>query len=491
MNKLNRRQFIGSLGGAALLAVAPARLLAQASRRVVIAGAGLAGLSAAYELAKSGYSVTVVEGRLRPGGRVYTLRDPFADGLFVETGGETIGDGYRRFLGYAREFGVTIDDPAADSLPGGAAKITGEAQRGLAIMMKGKLYPAGAPIQPHPYGLAGEEAALAPPSLLAKHLRAMAEEVARDAAKLAQFDQLSLADALRARGVSAKAIELMNVSLNYNDIETVSAGGILFEARRRMSGGTRILRVRGGNSNLVWALQKAAAKHGVEFIYGAVVKRVAHSPNGVKVGIETRAGAWLTLEAEEFISALPATTLREVVFDPPLPAAKAKAIRELPYTRVTKIFLQCRRRAWDEAGLGNGVWTDTPAERILAAPGDSPTRAIFTVWLDGDKGAIAADKLSDEARLAWGVEQFKAALPACANSVEGGATISWFNDPWTRGAYAHWQKGQLAERELLGASVGRLHFAGEHTAETSPGMEGALESASRVVAVIHSSTLRK
>jgi monoamine oxidase len=487
MNKLNRRQFIGSLGGAALLAVAPARLLAQASKRVVIAGAGLAGLSAAYELAKSGYSVTVVEARRRPGGRVYTLRDQFADGLFVETGGETIGDGYRRFLGYAREFGVTIDDPAADSLPGGAAKITGEAQRGLAMLMKGSLYPAGASITPHPYGLVGEEAAMVPPTLLAKHLRAMADEVARDASKLTRFDQMSLAEALRARRASAKAIELMNVSLNYNDIETVSAGGMLFEARRRASGGTRILRVRGGNSHLVSALEAAAIKHGVEFIYGARVKQVTHSASGVKTALETPAGLWLTLEAEEFVSALPATTLREVVFNPPLPAAKAKAIRELPYTRVTKIFLQCRRRAWDEAGLGNGLWTDTPAERILATPGESRARGIFTVWLDGDKGTMAADKLNDEARIAWGIEQFKAALPVCANSIEGGATISWLNDPLTRGAYAHWQKGQLADRALLGAALGRLRFAGEHTAENSPGMEGALESAARVVEEIRRS----
>jgi monoamine oxidase len=485
MNQLNRRQFIGSLGGTALSLAIPARLAAQQAKRVVIAGAGLAGLSAAYELAKSGYRVTVIEARLRPGGRVHTLRDPFADGLYVETGGETIGDGYHHFLRYAQELGVKLDSPLADSLPAGAAKITGEAQRGMATLMKGVLRPPNAPaasLTPHPYGLTGEEAALAPPALLTRHLRAMAEEVARDASKLAQFDQLSLAEALRARGVSAEAIALMNVSLNYNDIETVSAAGVLFEARRRLNAGTKILRVQGGNSRLTDALAAAAEQAGADFHFGTMVKRIAHSAKGVAVSVENRQGALQTLEADEYISTLPATTLRQIIFDPPLPDAKAKAIRELPYTRVTKIFLQCRRRAWDAADLGNGVWTDTPAERILAVPGDSRARGIFTVWLDGNQGTLEADRMSDEARIAWATRQFQTALPNCADSIEGGATVSWFNDTLARGAYAHWQKGQLAERALLGSTVGRLHFAGEHTAQNAPGMEGALESAARVVA---------
>jgi monoamine oxidase len=76
-------------------------------------------------------------------------------------------------------------------------------------------------------------------------------------------------------------------------------------------------------------------------------------------------------------------------------------------------------------------------------------------------------------------------LPAAANSVEGGATYSWANDPWARGAYAHFLQGQVTTlRPHLGTPTGRLHFAGEHTAENKSGMEGALESAERVVAEI-------
>ena len=63
---------------------------ALGSRQVLVLGAGLAGLAAAYELKKAGYAVTVLEARSRPGGRVLTYRDPFADGLYAEMGAEYV-----------------------------------------------------------------------------------------------------------------------------------------------------------------------------------------------------------------------------------------------------------------------------------------------------------------------------------------------------------------------------------------------------------------
>ena len=67
------------------------RLERQAApKRVLVVGAGLAGLSAAFELTQVGHDVTVLEARTRPGGRVDTLRDPFADGLYAEAGAARI-----------------------------------------------------------------------------------------------------------------------------------------------------------------------------------------------------------------------------------------------------------------------------------------------------------------------------------------------------------------------------------------------------------------
>jgi predicted NAD/FAD-dependent oxidoreductase len=63
-----------------------------AAKRVIVMGAGLAGLSAAYELTQAGHDVTLLEARTRPGGRVYTLREPFSDGMYAEAGARMIPD---------------------------------------------------------------------------------------------------------------------------------------------------------------------------------------------------------------------------------------------------------------------------------------------------------------------------------------------------------------------------------------------------------------
>jgi monoamine oxidase len=58
----------------------------RSPKKVVVIGAGLAGLAAAHELMQAGHEVTVLEARMWPGGRVYTIRDSFADGLYAEAG---------------------------------------------------------------------------------------------------------------------------------------------------------------------------------------------------------------------------------------------------------------------------------------------------------------------------------------------------------------------------------------------------------------------
>src|SRR5207253_784474 len=75
--RLTRRQFLGAATAAvASGAVRPRRALAATRGRVVVVGAGLAGLAAAFELTSAGWSVVVLEARRRLGGRVLTLRSP-------------------------------------------------------------------------------------------------------------------------------------------------------------------------------------------------------------------------------------------------------------------------------------------------------------------------------------------------------------------------------------------------------------------------------
>ena len=78
------------------------------SRQVLVLGAGLAGLAAAYELKKAGFAVTVLEARTRPGGRVLTYRDPFADGLYAEMGAEYVDATDEYDHRFCKELGLKV-----------------------------------------------------------------------------------------------------------------------------------------------------------------------------------------------------------------------------------------------------------------------------------------------------------------------------------------------------------------------------------------------
>jgi len=473
---LTRREFIFSTSAVFV----SAKVFSRTKRRVLILGAGLSGLSAAFELAQKGFDVMVIEARNRIGGRVQTLREPFADNQTVELGGELIGDGYKRFLNYAKRFDIKFEEVSSTTETGGSVT---NLQKGIgtSAVLKGKFYPIGSTLEANPYNLSAEEARDLPPTLLIKNIVAMASEVRANPAKLFEFDQISLAEALRKRGVSNEMIRLMNISLNYNDIETVSAGGILWESRRRVSAGTKAIHIIGGNDLIPKALFENSVKSGAKIFLEAKVRQISQNGNSVKVSFQ-RKGKIETIEAEKLICTIPFSVLRDIEFAPNLPEAKAKAIKELAYTRITKVFLQAKRAEWDKQNLGSSVWTDTPCERIFNASGKRcDARGIFTLWTDGI-GANLPEKLSDKSRINWGEKEFVKALPFMKNSIETGATKSWTNDEFVRGAYSHFTIRQLKELQPnLKTAVGNIHFAGEHTAEFAPGMEGALESAERVV----------
>jgi monoamine oxidase len=79
------------------------------AKKVLVLGAGMAGLVAAYELIQLGHDVTVLEARTRPGGRVHTLREPFSDGLYAEEGAARIPDNHELTLKYVKQFDLPLE----------------------------------------------------------------------------------------------------------------------------------------------------------------------------------------------------------------------------------------------------------------------------------------------------------------------------------------------------------------------------------------------
>src|SRR5512134_1676553 len=77
------------------------------NRTITVIGAGLAGLSAAYDLHRAGWKVTVLEARDRVGGRVYSVRS-FSNGLVAEGGGEYIEEDHTRMVALAKQFNLQL-----------------------------------------------------------------------------------------------------------------------------------------------------------------------------------------------------------------------------------------------------------------------------------------------------------------------------------------------------------------------------------------------
>ncbi len=111
---MSRREFVRTISAATAGMALPSSLFGTTrvatSARVVVVGAGLAGLTCAYRLKRSGFIATVYEANTRLGGRCWTRRGDFAQGQIAEHGGELIDQGHTTIRQLAQELGLPVDN---------------------------------------------------------------------------------------------------------------------------------------------------------------------------------------------------------------------------------------------------------------------------------------------------------------------------------------------------------------------------------------------
>ncbi len=440
---------------------------------VVVVGAGLAGLAAAYELVQSGHDVTVLEASNRPGGRVWTLREPFADGLYAEAGAVDHSDSLHHYNRYVQVFGLPLATPTPPPKP---LRIV-EYLNGQRVEIR-----PGQPIE-WPIELTPEEKSAGLPGLFQKYLLPFGPEIgdpADPAWRLDPFrhyDQVTMEELLESRGLSAGAIRLLAANTFFgHGWSEVSALHRLVSDIALFQSGPRYLQ--GGSDQLPLAFAKALRQR---IRYGAPVTRILREAEKVRVVFEPRSGEE-TLAADRVICAAPVPALRRIEFSPALPAARRQIFEQLEYRPVTRIFLQTRRRFWAENGYAGLSGTDLPIEFVNEHPAvraQDQTRGILECHIRGAEAArIGA--LDLEAQIALAVENLEKLHPGIGKYVEGGTSVSWHADPWIGGGYAWWKPAQLTGwMPELARADGRLHFAGEHTSILARTLEGALESGNR------------
>jgi monoamine oxidase len=422
--------------------------------RVAVAGTGLAGLSAACELAAAGASVTLLDARPHAGGRVRTIRT-FAAQQHGELGGEFIDGDQKEIIDLCRRFEL----PLVRILRSGFTHRFRDSSGTYHVSRTA------------PWDALHE--CLAP---LLRRYKAAGGDASADAIR--ELATWSLSDWLRQSDAAPEAQTMANALRGFfladpNEIsvlpviEQLANGGPPSQAE--------FFRIEGGNDRLVDALLGAVRGR---VLLEHSIRAIANALDRVVITVTDASGLTQQVEADYVVMTLPASTLRDVDIQPPLPEEQRRAIERLAYGRATKVLLQSstklfngrRARAFATDGCLGAFW-DASEEQ-----GDAASIVSFLAGGSAsgclrDKAAGGGQALPSE--LCWlGVER------APVTAVHVG---DWTADPWAHGGYTFLDPGfDPAWRSLLARRAGRIVFAGEHTSERWQGyMNGAVESGQR------------
>ncbi len=406
--------------------------------RVIVVGAGFAGLAAADALARSGVDVVVLEARDRVGGRVWSRTLP--SGATIEMGAEFI-------------------------LPGNDVVHATAARLGLAVFEKGTTYgdrePRGG------IGVTRSE-------LLAAFATVRAA-IADGALTGSVTDVLGALDLHP--GAREAILARVEVSTAYPAVD--QAADVLAESATIL-GDFATHSVAGGNQLIATGL---AAGLGSAVHLAMPVERVAWAGDGVRV-----AAGGSEIAGDRAVIAVPSSVLDRIAFDPPLPADRARAFAAVTFGQAAKLFLPLEVPAPPSATLAvpDRYWVFT---QLSPDGGPLPVVGSFA------GSAAALERLSvDDGPDAW-VASIRALRPDLAiprdDALDPGSVVlsTWHDDPWVRGAYSAQTLRSPLEAAALSEPVGPLHFAGEHTAGEEHGlMDGALRSGIRAAEEILASS---
>ena len=471
---MDRREFL-QLSSMAALSLYASRLQALQTgssavrtgpaQKVAILGAGISGLAAGLELVKAGHNVTILEAQLRPGGRVYTLRAPFSDGLYAEVGAGRIPITHTLTLDYVKRFKLELDPFLPQS---GADVFLWRGQR--------QVVPHGQdPALTHlNVNLTAEERMVGFGGLTKKYLQSLQEKVralpadAWPLPSLAEMGEISLGDYLRQQGASVDAILYLSQGFDTDSLLDFVHDSVSHAV-------PMMWKIRGGNDLLPHAMADALRDN---IRYGAVVARIAQTPTNVEVTF-ANAGSHHTLVADHVICTLPFTVLRGIEVHPQWSVNKAFAIENVYLSPVTRAYAQTKSRFWEADGRKGFATVDQPME-IWSPTYNQPGKRGIVMSYTYEDLAREYSAMSELAQVQRSLDLFERIHPGMRQNFEGAATWSWLNHPFSKGAFMVTKPGQFRTVvPYLATPEGRIHFAGEHTSPWPGWIQGALHSGLR------------
>ena len=479
MTRLTRRRFALGLGAAGVAAAA-STVHATTTRKsrpvgtdVLVLGAGISGLNAAWLLEQQGARVVVLEGRRRVGGRVHTLFDLPG---YPEMGFNSMGAGYGRGIDCARRTKLELVEVGARFRLGKPQDLYLDGRRISREQW------ATAPSNPFP-----EAWRSALPWEVVGRLVAKTSPLADYTAWLDPASRtldVSLNQYLSAQGLSQEAIHLANdVSPAYG-ISSRDVSALMLEftdgfTRAQLAAGPASWAIKGGNERLPQAM--AAMLQG-EVLLGKEIVAIESRADFAQV----QCADGSVHRAARIVCSLPFATLRRLRITPALAGSQARAVTTLPYQPLSMIYLTASEPFWESDGLAPGMWTDGIVGTVLPQRFGATPEEISGLTLQA-RGQLALDwdRMGRERALAGVVAELEKLRPAAKGKLTAHRLFSWSREHFNGGDWAYFAPGQLSDFvPTMAEPSGRIHFCGEHTARTARGLEGALESSERVVTEI-------
>ncbi len=429
---------------------------ARVPKTVLVVGAGLAGLTCAWELARAGHRVTVLEARPRPGGRVWTMRAPLPAGLLAEVGAIFLPENHPLPHHYVAAFNLPlILLPRSEVRP--------------RFRIGGRTLP--------------QESNLNPAALLVHTVEAVVSKLGGwppptgSPGAWEPFDHISLAELLSREGLSPREQALVQLTLvgSFGEgIETISALGAVRQLALQQ-GRSQSFAIAGGNDRLAQAF---VDRLGEQVRLGTEVLGLSQDATGVTVRVREPAGE-SSERADHVVLAIPTPVLARLAVSPEWSPARLASIRRQRWTPVTRLFLTVPRRFWPPCPSSLLAASDHPTIRWLTGPAAAGEQDILIAFVTGTAAGQLASQTPEE-RAAWIRAEAAEVFPEWteAKSAEV-SSHSWDQDPFAGGGYPWPAPGDDGLADILAAPEGRVHFAGDHTTHAPGWIQGAMESGLR------------